>query len=178
MTRYHSEISLTKHKKARKKQNKQQTNKQRNTHIISFLAAFNPHTLPNKMTPTLVTMNFMSSLKTSIYYVSMFSWMIFSNSKFQMIITLKKKKNYNPTFNYCWAHTKSTERIFNGQWTQNERTVSKRLFVKVERFTDCTFRFKTLRIASFTNWYILYQPYIQFIKALHGSTKLSNKIGY
>lgn len=91
MTRYHYELSLKKHKKARKKQNKQQTNKQRNTHIISFLAAFNPHTLPNKMTHTLVTMNFMSSLKTSIYYVSLFSWMIFSNSKFQMIITLKKR---------------------------------------------------------------------------------------
>lgn len=122
MTRYHSEISLTKHKKARKKQNKQQTNKQRNTHIISFLAAFNPHTLPNKMTPTLVTMNFMSSLKTSIYYVSMFSWMIFSNSKFQMIITLKKKR----TITERSTIAERTLKALNVSLMDNERKTSER----------------------------------------------------
>lgn len=122
MTRYHSEISLTKHKKARKKQNKQQTNKQRNTHIISFLAAFNPHTLPNKMTPTLVTMNFMSSLKTSIYYVSMFSWIIFSNSKFQMIITLKKKR----TITERSTIAERTLKALNVSLMDNERKTSER----------------------------------------------------
>lgn len=74
------------------------------------------------MTPTLVTMNFMSSLKTSIYYVSMFSWMIFFKFKVPNDNYFEKKR----TITERSTIAERTLKALNVFLMNNERKTSER----------------------------------------------------